>query len=1169
MSRQLRPADASSATRSGRPAAPAVPGRSRRAGIGRRMAAVLATGLLIGWNSPLLGPAAVAQQTPDSWSAERRAALPSGLRVQLDFSPLPGVTAKGATGKLATGGGGYADGLRGGDPATAFELGLERPTADGSWRTLGTLQLSFSGPVRNPRLHLSGLAAQATGRNGSTSTVSRLTVTGGSPSAPSLVARTDWPGWTVSDNALTPADAGEGAEVAQGPGQGTVELSGTVSTVTFRLEQRSTARGGSAPAPAALRQAYTVTLDEGVGSAPQGYTNASHLVSDLFLGRTATPGARPATATVARPLVPEGPAGPQEPEAVLERSQPMVELDGGESRRSTFERPSAGGPQPGRGDYQGPDPTVDLPAEAAIGRYYTATVPVAAASGPATLAGWIDFDHNGRFDATERVQAEVTPGQRAARLEWIVPGNAAAGETWARLRLAHAAAQVVNPGGFADSGEVLDQKVRLTVGAARPEITGPVSGSVLADARPEIRGEAGVAGATVAVLEGERELCRATVARDGGWACRPDQPLRSGEHVLVPVETTRGGVVLRGEEIRLTVKTDPPRAPQFTLPEYTNDPGLLLTGTADPGTTVSVVDAPRGPGADRAAGELCSSATQDDGTWSCLPVENLADGPHQLTAAATDGAGNRTAGKPVPLVVDTVAPPRPQLGSPASGAVLDTARPRLTGRAEPGSTVTVTARPRAAGERFVLCTAVTGADGAWSCTAARDLAEGAWSVVVTATDRAGNTASADAADLTVRPTAVSPSPSEAPVESPSPSPSGAPSPSPSPSASPSPSPSPSPSSSPSPSPEPTPSASPSESSSVSASPSVSASAVAAGSPSASTSPEAPPASPSVSPSGPTEAGTLPLPSGSPSLLPMVPASAQPSPSGEPVEPPFTEPVLTPDELAVIVPIVVPGGGTDPSPPDASPSASPAVPTVSAPAAPSPAVPVEPSASASPSATPSESGGPVSAKPSASPSTTPEPGGPVSSESAVPVAAPSSEPAAPVVSATPTISTPSPSVTPSAPSDTRTDAPSVTPSVAVVPPASPAASAEASPSATPSPSPSPSTLSSPSPSASPSPHVSASAAGATSVAVSPEPGGAPADEAPVIEAAGPPAPAAEPAPSPSETGPESRNLAAPPVGAMSEAESWRTGAFGLLLVATALGLLAKRVLSRGSGGRRRR
>ena len=244
--------------------------------IGRRTAALIATGLLTG----ALAPPAAAQQTPDGWSAERRAVLPSGLAVQFDYAAVPGVSVDAAPGRLADRPGGsgspYTDGIHPGDPAETVLAAERRPRADGSWRTLGTLQLSFSRPVRNPRLHVSGLAGTATSKDGSTTTDTRLTVTGGSPAAPALVGRTGWPGWTVGSGELAPDP---GADTAP-DGSGTLELAGTVSTVSLRVEQRSTAENGSTTPPAPLRQAYTVTLDEGLGSAPQAYGNVSHLVSE-------------------------------------------------------------------------------------------------------------------------------------------------------------------------------------------------------------------------------------------------------------------------------------------------------------------------------------------------------------------------------------------------------------------------------------------------------------------------------------------------------------------------------------------------------------------------------------------------------------------------------------------------------------------------------------------------------------------------------------------------------------------------------------------------------------------------------------------------------------------------------------------------------------------------
>ncbi|WP_157537912.1 Ig-like domain-containing protein [Kitasatospora azatica] len=753
----------------------------------------LAAGLTLGW----VPTVSQAQQSPDSWTAEQRAVLRSGLTVDLDFTPVPGVGAQAEAGRL--GEAGFADGVRAGAPAETFTVAQDRPQVDGAWRTLGTLQLTFSRPVRNPRLHVSGLAGVATGSSGSTASALRLSVTGGSPAGPALTARSPWKGWTVAGGALGPAGPDGAADGTVEPA-GSLELDGTFDTATFRVERRDTAAPGSVTAPPKLRQAFTVTLDEALGSAPSGYGNASHLISDLFLGNDAV------SAVPANGLAHRGAGSGPQP------APPEI--------------------QPGRTEHTANDPTLSFPRDAAIGRYYDLTVPVSPGQAGATLAGWIDFDRDGHFDATERAQVDITPGAGSATLEWIVPPNVAAGDTWARLRIARDPAQVVAADGFADAGEVEDQSINLAVGAAKPEITSPVAGSAVGDTRPEFHGDSGVAGATVQVQEGTVTLCQARVDGSGNWNCRPATGLSQGEHTVLPSETTSGGVVLRGDPVRITVSTTPPTPPLLTLPEYTNDPGLLLTGTGAEASTVAVTETVAG-----SVNELCRTAVRADRAWSCLPVEELAEGTHVLTAVAVDPAGNRAAGKPTTLIVDTLPPTKPVLTAPGPGEEVHVVRPRLTGRGEPGAIVTVIA-----GGDGALCAAVAAVDGSWACNAVRDLGEGEQLLTPTATDRAGNAATGDAVRVRVvlPGAAASPSGSASAVASPSLSPSAGPSASPSPSAS----------------------ASASASSSPSASPSVGASPSALVAPS--TSPSAP-----ASPASPAPGSASPLPDSAPaSLLPL-------------------------------------------------------------------------------------------------------------------------------------------------------------------------------------------------------------------------------------------------------------------------------------------------------------
>ncbi|MFG3051303.1 Ig-like domain-containing protein [Kitasatospora sp. NPDC048239] len=1159
---------------------PAPERRIRRTGSTRRLplatagvCAVLAAGLLIGWNPPF----SAAQQSPDTWSGEHRALLPSGLSVQLDFSPAPGTGVTAEPGELADRAGGgrsaalYTDGLRPGDPAETFRITEDRPQADGSWRTVGTLQLTFSGAVRNPRLHLSGLAAVATGRDGTTSTATRLTVTGGSPDAPTLVNRTDWPGWTVDGNSLAPAGA-DGASDGSGgsAAEGSLELAGTFRTAVLRVEQRSTARAGSTTAPVRLNQAYTVTVDEGVGTAPQGYGNASHLLSDLFLGAEAASPARLARRTAVRSSVPAPASAEGATPGADPADEPLVQLDHGAGRRSVWSSPAPPQLQPGRGEYQGADPSIGYPAEAAIGRYYRLTVPVAVGGATATLAGWVDFDRNGRFDATERVQSEVPAGADHTVLEWTVPAGASSGETWARLRIGRDAAQLVPPGGFADSGQVLDQRIRLTVGAARPEIAEPVDGAVVADARPQVRGEGAVSGATVEVRDGDATLCRAHAGKKGDWSCRPGGALSPGVHALTPVETTSGGVVLRGEPIRITVKTAPPAAPALTLPEYTNDPGLQLTGTGEAGSTVSVTDQPAGV---RGAGvELCSTAVRSDGAWSCLPVENLTDGRHQLTPTAVDAAGNRTAGRATGLVVDTVAPARPVLTAPAAGETVRIARPKLAGRAEAGARVIVTARAGGSGpasdsasaERIVACGATAAIDGSWTCTANRDLPEGEQWLLVTATDLAGNGTSGDPVGIRVAaavpvpstPSPVVPSPSAAapvtpPVTaSPSVSLPVVPVPTVPPTAVPSPA-------------VPTasvPTASvPTASVPASAVPSVSVPASAVPSPlvaspvptssvpvpSLSASAVPTPTSPAAVPASPAAASPIPTAPIPTAPIPTAPIPTAPSPSAtvpvgsaSPSVPsvPVLDPVA-PGLLPVVVPVVVPpvAGPT--------PSSAPTVPVPSAsvPSAPVPTVsPSVPVGSASPSVPSVPALDPVA--PGLLPVVVPV--------VVPPVAAVPGRPAVPGSSVSPSVpGSPGVSVSPSVSAPAGVSGSSVSPSVSA--PAGGAASPSGGLSAAPSPSPSPAL------SVSPSPVAASAAAGPVSAAPAPV---GPVSGDPEVQ------PAAE----------SSRALAAPPGGAVAAETAadrpgsggWRGALAGFLLLLTGIGLITRRVFARGPGARRR-
>ncbi|WP_429621178.1 CshA/CshB family fibrillar adhesin-related protein [Stenotrophomonas sp. AN71] len=86
--------------------------------------------------------------------------------------------------------------------------------------------------------------------------------------------------------------------------------------------------------------------------------------------------------------------------------------------------------------------------------------------GNGSVAGWIDFNRNGQFDANERSNTALCSGGQA-NLSWTVPAVVSAGTSYVRLRYATIATQIQNPTGVADDGEVEDHRITITAPALK------------------------------------------------------------------------------------------------------------------------------------------------------------------------------------------------------------------------------------------------------------------------------------------------------------------------------------------------------------------------------------------------------------------------------------------------------------------------------------------------------------------------------------------------------------------------------------------------------------------------------------------------------------------------------------------------------------------------------
>jgi hypothetical protein len=162
-------------------------------------------------------------------------------------------------------------------------------------------------------------------------------------------------------------------------------------------------------------------------------------------------------------------------------------------------------------------------------------------------------------------------------------------------------------------------------------------------------------------------------------------------------------------------------------------PRPSFSGTADASSTIEV----------REGGNLlCQATALTDGSWTCTPAGDLADGDHTVVVTATSG-GSISADVSRTFTVDATTPDAPVLSAPAANAALATPRPVFSGTAEPSSTVEVR------NGTTLVCQTTARLDGTWSCTPATDLPDGMYTVGVTATDSGNHTSAVTSRSFTV------------------------------------------------------------------------------------------------------------------------------------------------------------------------------------------------------------------------------------------------------------------------------------------------------------------------------------------------------------------------------------------------------------------------------------
>ncbi|WJD72833.1 Ig-like domain-containing protein [Pseudomonas asiatica] len=212
---------------------------------------------------------------------------------------------------------------------------------------------------------------------------------------------------------------------------------------------------------------------------------------------------------------------------------------------------------------------------------------------------------------------------------------------------------------------------------------------------------------TVTLTDGSgNPIGQVTADGSGNWSYTPATPLPDGTVINVVAQDAAGNT---SAPTSTTVDAQAPAAPVINPSN-----GITISGTAEPGSTVTLTDAGGNP-----IGQVTADGS---GNWSFTPGSPLPNGT-VVNATATDPTGNTSA--PTSTTVDSVAPAAPVV-EPSNGS-------EISGTAEPGSTITLTD-----GSGNPIGQTTADGSGNWSFTPGTPLPDG--SVVnATATDPAGNT----------------------------------------------------------------------------------------------------------------------------------------------------------------------------------------------------------------------------------------------------------------------------------------------------------------------------------------------------------------------------------------------------------------------------------------------
>lgn len=167
----------------------------------------------------------------------------------------------------------------------------------------------------------------------------------------------------------------------------------------------------------------------------------------------------------------------------------------------------------------------------------------------------------------------------------------------------------------------------------------------------------GAANATITVFDGNTQVGSVKADASGNWSLTT-AALKDGAHSFTATASTSSTAAAAAAAtasptsavLAVTIDTTAPTAPVLKANSVVDTNHVLLSGTAEAGSSITVYD----------GSTLVGTGTAGtNGSWS-ITTNSLSNGTHTLTATATDVAGNASAAsQSVKPVISTPTPPSP------------------------------------------------------------------------------------------------------------------------------------------------------------------------------------------------------------------------------------------------------------------------------------------------------------------------------------------------------------------------------------------------------------------------------------------------------------------------------------------------------------------------------